>query len=78
MSPEEREAITRSIANLWTFNAIFISRLAGTLRDSGLPAEEIEAMLQSIDEAVDILDGEDDRGYATGLLAAVRTVLAGR
>lgn len=76
MSPEDREAITRSIANLWTFNGLFISRLLQTLRDDGLPAERIERLLQTLDAETDeILEGPDDQAYAAGLLASVRTLL---
>ena len=77
MSPEEREAITRSIANLWTFNALFISRLLQAMRDGGMPNERIEALLQQIDaDSDEILEGPDDQLYAAGLLAAVRSTLA--
>lgn len=74
MSPEDREAITRSIANLWTFNAVFISRLLGELEEDGrIDAATIERMLQGMDDDADaILEGDDDKLYAVGLLAAVR------
>jgi hypothetical protein len=77
MSPEDRAAITTSIANLWTFNALFISRLLETLRNEGLPADKIEHLLQILDRDTDeILDGVDDQAYAAGLLASVRALLA--
>lgn len=77
MSPEDREAITRSIANLWTFNALFISRLLQTMRDGGLPNEKIEQLLQTLDAETDaILDGEDDKQFAAGLLASARLLLS--
>lgn len=75
MSPEDREAITRSIANLWTFNAIVISRLVRTLRQHAVPADELARMLEEMDAAVDVLDGEDDRAFATGLLSTVQHAL---
>jgi hypothetical protein len=77
MSPEDRASITTSIANLWTFNALFISRLLETLRNEGLPADKIEHLLQILDRDTDeILDGVDDQAYAAGLLASVRALLA--
>lgn len=76
MSPEDREAITRSIANLWTFNALFISRLLHALREDGLPSAKIEWLLQEMDAASDeVLEGPDDQLYAAGLLATVRNLL---
>lgn len=78
MSPEDRESITRSIANLWTFQALFMSRLLGTLEQHGALSERaIEAMLQDLDAATDdVLEGHDDKDYAAGLLATVRSLLA--
>lgn len=77
MSPEDREAITRTIANLWSFNAIFIGRLLGAIRDNGMPEERIEALLQQLDAETDqILEGPDDQLYAAGLLATVRDLLS--
>ena len=75
MSPEDREMVTRSIANLWTFNAIVISRLVRTLRQHSVPADALGRMLEEMDDAVEVLDGEDDRAYATGLLAVVQNAL---
>jgi len=75
MSPQDREEITRSIANLWTFNAIFISRLSRILRDTGTPIEALDHMLEEMDHTLDVLAGEDDRAYAMGLLATVRKLL---
>lgn len=76
MSPEDREMVTRSIANLWTFNALFISRLLRTMRDAGMPHGQIEKLLQQLDEETDeILEGHDDKLYAAGLLASARTML---
>lgn len=77
MSPEDREAITRSIANLWTFNALFIGQLLASLRDQGFAAEAIEGLLQELDASTDeVLEGPDDQLYAAGLLATVRALLA--
>lgn len=78
MDSEDREAITRSIANLWTFNALFISRLLATLRSEGSASPAaIERLLQELDAATDeVLDGEDDKLYAAGLLATARQLLA--
>lgn len=77
MSPEEREVVTRSIANLWTFNAVFISQLLYSLRKGAMRDEEIEALLQAVDEETDaVLEGEDDKLYAAGLLASVRSRLS--
>lgn len=74
MSPEDREMVTRSIANLWTFNAMFISQLLYSLRESGMAGEQIEELLQALDaECDEILDGPDDQLYAAGLLATVRS-----
>ena len=80
MSPDDREAIIRSIANLWTFNALFIGQLLSTLeRDGGLSAGAIERLLQGLDADADqILEGPDDQMYAAGLLASVRQYLASR
>lgn len=79
MSPEDREVISRSIANLWAFNAIVIGRLLGAMRDGGASGEQIEVLLQQLDADTDaILDGPHDQLYAAGLLATVRTVLASR
>lgn len=75
MSPDERSAITTSIANLWTFNAVFISHLLRALRDSGFPVERLEALLQELDSSSDLLEGETERAYAIELAATVRTAL---
>jgi len=75
MSPEDREMVTRSIANLWTFNAIVISRLVRTLRQHSVPADALGRMLEEMDDAVEVLDGEDDRAYANGVLAVVQNAL---
>ena len=74
----DREAVIRSIANLWTFNALFISRLLVVLEDSGsLSPARIEALLQDLDASSDeVLEGPDDQMYAAGLLATVRQLLA--
>jgi hypothetical protein len=78
MSPDEREAVTRSIANLWTFNAAFMARLVRMLRDQAVPAEALGRMLQELDGDVDALEGEDEQAYATNLLAMVRRALSER
>ena len=80
MDPADREAITRSIANLWTFNALFISRLLGTLEaHGGLSPTAIESLLQQLDEASDeVLEGPDDQLYAAEAVAVVRNLLAQR
>lgn len=80
MDAADRDAITRSIANLWTFNAIFIARLLGHLEEeSGISEGTIDRLLQGIDADADaILDGPDDQIYAAGLLAAVRERLRQR
>ena len=75
MSPEDREMVTRSLANLWTFNTIFISSLARILRDTGTPPEALDHMLEEMDGVLEALEGEDDRAYAMGLLATVRKLL---
>jgi hypothetical protein len=75
MSPEDRDAITTSIANLWTFNAAFMARLVRTLRDQAVPAEALGGMLQELDRDIDVLEGDDDQAYASGLLALVRARL---
>jgi len=67
--------VTRSIANLWTFNAIVISRLVRTLRQHSVPADALGRMLEEMDDAVDVLEGADDRAYATGLLSVVQNAL---
>jgi len=77
MSPEDQDAITRSIANLWTLNAIVLSAVMRGLQAEGaLSNAAVEGILQSIDRFVDTLDGPDDQEYATRMLASVRTVLA--
>jgi hypothetical protein len=77
MGAKDREVVTRSIANLWTFNALFISQLLYSLRASGMAAEQIEELLQGLDADADaVLEGEDDKLYAAGLLATVRGRLA--
>lgn len=74
---ERDEIIARSVANLWTFHAAFMGRLMLRLRSSGaLSAVDVEQMLQSLDQDCEILEGQDDQMYATGLLASVRAVLA--
>ena len=80
MSPEDRESVTRSIANLWTWQALFISRLLGTLEAEGsLSPKAIERLLQDLDALSDqTMDGVDDQLYAAGLLATVRKLLAQR
>ncbi len=76
MEPKDRELVTRSIANLWTFNAAFIGQLLYSLRKRGLPNEEIEALLQALDAETDeVLEGPDDQLHAAGLLAVVRARL---
>lgn len=76
MSPEDRDSVTRSIANLWTLQAMVLSRLMGALREEGLlSSEQIDWHLQQIDNDVDVLDGEDDQQYATQMLATVRARL---
>lgn len=76
MSPEDRDAITRSIANLWTFNAAFMARLVRTLREQAVPAEALGRMLEQLDGDVDALEGEDEQAFATGCLATVRAALS--
>lgn len=77
MDAEFREFVIRSLANVWTFNAIVIGQLTYSLRASGMSREEVEAMLQNIDRECDEhLEGEDDRLHAAGLLAVVRTRLS--
>ncbi|MES2272532.1 MAG: hypothetical protein V4533_16790 [Pseudomonadota bacterium] len=77
MEPKDRELVTRSIANLWTFNALFIGHLLRSLRESGMQPATIEALLQTLDaESDEVLEGPDDQLYAAGLLAVVRNALA--
>lgn len=75
MDPEDREFVVRSMANLWSFQALFISHLFRSARDEGVSREALERLLQRIDSDIEVLEGEDDRAHATGLLAAVRTLL---
>lgn len=76
MSPEDREAITRSIANLWTFNMLVIANLLYAMRAEGFSPARIEALLQGMDAHVDMLEGHDDQDHATSLLAGVRQMLS--
>lgn len=76
MSPEDRDAITTSIANLWTFNAVLTTQILRGLRDEGaMSAAAIERTLQRTDAMVEAIDGELDQRFATGMLATVRTML---
>lgn len=76
---EDREFIIRSIANLWTFNALFIGRLMVALRSTeALSDEAVEKLLQLLDQDAEVLDGADDQEAATALLASVRNLLAAR
>ncbi|MBO9580309.1 MAG: hypothetical protein J7498_05410 [Sphingobium sp.] len=76
MSPEDREVVTHSIANLWSMHAIFIANLLYAMREEGFSPERIEALLQGMDHHVDVLHGEHGKAQATGLLATVRTMLS--
>jgi hypothetical protein len=76
MSPDDREAITRSIANLWTLQTIVLAEVMRAVRDAGaLSPEQCTRLLERIDGYADALDGEDDQAYATNLLATVRQML---
>jgi hypothetical protein len=75
MSPEDRETITTSIANLWSFNTMLIADLLYELRKGGLREERIESFLQNMDRHADVLVGESDQSHATTLLATVRKML---
>lgn len=72
MDDEAREFVIRSLANIWTFNALFLSHLLRTLRENGCSEEALSDMLEQIDAEVGVLEGEDDQAYATGLLAVAR------
>lgn len=77
MAERDQDFVERSIANLWTFNAIFLSQLLSSLRGNGLPTEEIEALLQRLDEEANaVLEGDDDKLHAAELLASVRSFFA--
>ncbi len=76
MEPKDRELVTRSISNLWTFNALFIGQLLYSLRERGMPQSEIDELLEAIDRDTDAaLEGEDDKLHAASLLASVRVRL---
>jgi hypothetical protein len=77
MSPEERSEIGRALSNQWLFQAAFVGRLMLALRSSGaLSAEAADQMLQDLDQDLEALDGEEDRAFATAVLASARSVLA--
>ncbi len=77
MSTADRETVSRSISNLWTFNALFIGHLLHSLQKGGIPVENIEEALQNLDRDCEILEGHDDQIHATNLLASVRMLLRG-
>lgn len=77
MSPEDREGITRSIANLWTLQAILLAEIMRAVRDAGaLSPVQCTRLLERIDGYADALEGTDDQAYAMQLLATVRQMLA--
>ncbi|MGD9715336.1 MAG: hypothetical protein AB7V46_25265 [Thermomicrobiales bacterium] len=73
MAPEDREMVTRSIANLWVWQTAFTSRIMQVLKDGGMSPAILERMLQELDEDTDMLDGPDDQAYAIELLAVARS-----
>lgn len=76
---DDRQAIARSIANLWAFHALFIGRLMVALREEGAISDEaLEKLLQLLDGDVDCLDGIDDQAFGTALLVSAREILAAR
>lgn len=76
MSPEDRAAITTSIANLWSFQTSFMVQITRTLQETGAVSHSaLEQMLQRCDRDSDILEGEDDKAFAMGALATVRRLL---
>lgn len=76
MSPEDRIAIARSIANQWTFQTSFMVQIMSALQSEGALSEAaIEGLLQRLDANADLLEGEDDQAHATGAVATVRQLL---
>lgn len=76
MSPEDREAVVRSIANLWTLHTSVLAEIMRGLHDAGaLSPDQCKAVLERIDLRIDALEGEDDQQYATEMLATVRQLL---
>lgn len=77
MDDNDRAEITRTIGNLWAFHNAVIARLMLALvQDGALSRSSAEQALQAMDRDTDALEGEDDRGFATAVLAGVRSVLA--
>jgi hypothetical protein len=77
MHSEDRSELIARIANLWSFNALFLSRLMLVLREEGtLSAGGVEKLLQDLDRGIYILDGMEEQAFVTRLLATVRAVVA--
>jgi hypothetical protein len=73
---DDRTVTARSIANLWTAQTVMLQHVMLAIRDSGgLSSEQLDWHLQQMDVSLDVLDGEDDRHFATEMVASVRSAL---